>query len=242
MEITYRVQYHFKALLAATIVILSCANASAQKWQPGHFIDLKGNRSDGFIIPNPGGSGPFKNEGFIEFKDNDKANPYKLSTSDLQSFVVGKDSFVVAHAPGNETWAKKDLDFVRVLVNEETKVYATRGAGKGGSGSKFRLSPGIGVSTGGGYGSAFGGGVGVSLGGGGNGRDGGNEKVSYYYGENTATMQHLTNENFVDIMSEVMGDEPQVVEQLRAGKFGLGNMDKLVEYFNKVKASHASTQ
>jgi hypothetical protein len=57
-------------------------------------------RYEGFIRPNPGGSGPIKNEGFIEFKDDDKATPYKLSTSDLQAYVVGKDSFVVAHAPG----------------------------------------------------------------------------------------------------------------------------------------------
>jgi len=41
---------------------------------------------------------------FIEFKEDNKSEPFKLSASDLRSFVVGKDSFVVAHAPGNETW------------------------------------------------------------------------------------------------------------------------------------------
>ena len=86
--------------------MLIVVSAKSQKWQPGYFTDVKGNKYSGFIIPNPGGSGPIKNEGFIEFKDGEKTNPYKLSTSDLQSFVVGKDSFVVAHAPGNETWAQ----------------------------------------------------------------------------------------------------------------------------------------
>lgn len=228
----------YKSILTAIVItIMSVASSYAQKWQPGYFIDAKGNKSVGLIRTNPGGTGPFKNEGFIEFKDGEKTNPYKLSTSDLQSFVVEKDSFVVAHAPGNETWAKKDFDFVKVVVNEPTKIYATRGAGKGGSGSGFRVSPGIGLSTGGG--SAMGGGLGISFGGGGNGnRGGGKSVVSYYYGENTASMQHLTNENFIDIMSEVMGDEPEVVEQIRAGKFGLRNLDKLVEYFNEAKASH----
>ncbi|OOQ62068.1 hypothetical protein BC343_03185 [Mucilaginibacter pedocola] len=215
--------------------------AHAQKWTPGHFIDVKGVRYDGFIIPNPGGSGPIKNEGFIEFKDAEKAEPYKLSTSDLQSYVVGKDSFVVAHAPGNETWAKNEFDFVRVVVNEETKIYATRGAGSGSGmgGSKVRFSPAVGLSTGGGgYGGGIGGGLGVSIGGGGGSGKVDKGKMYYYYGENTATMQHLTEENFVDVMTEVMGDEPEIVEHLRAGHYALGNIDKLVEYFNKLKASH----
>jgi len=211
-------------------------SAKSQKWQPGYFTDIKGVKYNGFILPNPGGSGPIKNEGFIEFKDNEKANPYKLSTSDLQSFVVGKDSFVVAHAPGNELWAKKDLDFVKVVVDGENKLFATRGAGSGG-GSKIHLSPGFGLSTGGGYGTSYGGGLGISLGGGGN-SGGGKTKVTYYFGSNTATMQHLTDANFVDIMSDVMGDEPEVVEQIRANKYGMGNIDKLIAYFNKVRASH----
>jgi len=227
-------KFMYRNILTALFFILTATAAHAQKWQPGYFIDVKGVKSAGLIRANPGGSGPIKNEGFIEFKDGEKTNPYKLSTSDLQSFVVGRDSFVVAHAPGNETWAKKDLDFVRVVVDESVKIYATRGAGKGG-GSGIHVSPGFGLSTGGGYGTNYGGGLGISLGGGGGGSK---SKVSYYYGSNTATMQHLTNENFVDVMSEAMGDEPEVVERLRANQFALGNIDKLVEYFNKVKASH----
>lgn len=225
-----------RPILIILFFILIGVSAKSQKWQPGYFIDVKGAKYIGFIFPNPGGSGPIKNEGFIEFKDSEKSDPYKLSTSDLQSFVVGKDSFVVAHAPGNETWAKKDLDFVRVVIDGDTRLYATRGAGSGG-GSKVRVSPGFGLSTGGGYGTSYGGGLGISLGGGGNG-GGGKSKATYYFGSSTATMQRLTDENFADIMSDVMGDEPEVVEQIRANKFGLGNIDKLISYFNKVKASH----
>ena len=133
---------------------------------------------------------------------------------------------------------KRDLDFVQVVVDADTKLYATRGAGSGsGTGSKVHLSPGFGLSTGGGYGSSYGGGLGISLGGG-NGGGGNKGKATYYFGSTTATMQHLTNENFVDIMSDIMGDEPEVVEQIRANKFALGNIDKLISYFNKVRASH----
>ncbi|MBD1391770.1 hypothetical protein [Mucilaginibacter glaciei] len=212
--------------------MLIFVSAKSQKWQPGHFTDVKGITETGFIRPYPGGNGPIKNEGFIEYKQNEKDTPMKLSAGDLQSFVAGKDSFVVAHAPGNETWAKKDLDFVRVVVDEPLKIYATRGAGSGGGGSGIHVSPGFGLSTGGGYGTSYGGGLGISFGGGGGGKS---SKMSYYYGSNTAGMQHVTNENFKDIMSEIMGDEPDVVVRIRNGNFRLNNMEKLVEFYKKIR-------
>jgi len=221
--------------LYLTFAILTLFNIQtfAQKWLPGHFTDVKGVTAVGFIRPNPGGSGPIKNEGYIEFKETEKAEPTVLSTSDLQSFVAGKDSFVVAHAPGNETWAKKEYDFVRVVVDEEVKVYATRGADGGGSSRKIHVSPGVGISTGGGYGTSYGGGLGISFGGGGGGKS---SKMSYYYGTNTANMQHITAENFIDVMSDVMGDEPEVVQRIRNNQYNIRNIDKLVDYFKKVKA------
>lgn len=224
--------------IAALVLFMTMAGntAMAQKWLPGHFVDVKGVRTTGYIHPNPGGRGPFSDEGFIEFRDEEHSTPYYLSARDLQSFVAGRDSFVVAHAPGNETWAKREFDFVRVVIDEPTKIYATRGAGSGGSGGgkKVQVSPGIGIGTGT-YGTSYGGGVGISIGGNGGGN---NNKLSYYYGSSTATMQHLTRENFIDIMSEVMADEPEVVEQIRGNHFSIGNIEKLVAYFNKVRDSH----
>jgi hypothetical protein len=224
------------AALITLCITVTSTTAMAQKWLPGYFIDVKGVKTTGYIYPNPGGNGPIHNEGFIEFRDEEKSTSYVLSTSDLQCFVAGKDSFVVAHAPGNETWAKKEFDFVRVAVAGPVNIYATRGAGKGGGGGKkVHVSPGIGIGTGS-YGTSYGGGVGISIGGDGGG--GGSRKMSYYYGSNTATMQHLTAENFNDVMSEVMADEPEVVEQIRENRFGIGNIEKLIAYFYKVQASH----
>ena len=231
-----------KLTVSITALLLTAPALFAQKWQPGYFTDARGMKEVGFIRPNPGGYGPIKNEGYIEFKESEKAIPTVLSTSDLQSFVAGQDSFVVAHAPGNETWAKKEFDFVRVAVNEEVKVYATRGADGGGSSGKRRVSVspsvGVGVGGGGGYGmgTAVGGGVGISIGGGGGGGKSG--KMSYYYGNNTANMKHITNENFIDVMSDVMGDEPTVVERIRNNQFGLHNIEKLIVYFYKTKEAN----
>lgn len=152
--------------------------------------------------------------------------------------MVGQDSFVVAHAPHNETWTKQELDFVKVVLNEDLKLYMINGGSTGGGG--FGVHPGVSVGTGlggGGYGGGMGGGLGISLGGGG-GRNGGSNKVTYYYGANTAEMSQLTVDNFNDIMSEIMGDEPLAVEAIRSGKFTVGNINGLIAYFKKLKASH----
>ncbi|HEX8019016.1 hypothetical protein, partial [Mucilaginibacter sp.] len=85
----------------------------------------------------------------------------------------------------------------------------------------------------GGYGGGIGGGIGINLGGGG-GR-GGSSKITYYYGETTAGMKRLTNENFEDIMSDIMGDEPDLVDQIHEHKFSLKSIDKLIAKFNELQ-------
>lgn len=217
--------------------MLIAVSAKSQKWQPGSFTDIKGNKVTGLIRENPTNKGPIKDEGYIEFKDNSKANPYKLSASDLKSFMIGRDSFVVAHAPGNSNWSKKELDFVQVALDEETKLYvadvATGSGGGGGLGSRVQPEFGGGIGSGG-YGG-FGGGVGINLGGG-----GGRGKVitTFYYGANTAVMQQLTPINFKDVMSDIMGDEPDVVDKIQSGQFNIYNIGKLIAYFKQVKAAH----
>jgi hypothetical protein len=225
-----------RSILIILFFMLTYLSAKSQKWQPGSFTDVKGNKVSGLVRENPSKKGPIKDEGFIEFKDNSKSNPYKLSASDLKSFTIGKDSFVVAHAPRNTNWTKKELDFVEVALDEETKIYVAEVGTGGGGGSGIGVSPefGGGIGTGG-Y-SGAGGGVAINLGGGSGGR--GKVMVTYYYGANTAEMEQLTPINFKDIMSDIMGDEPDVVDKIQAGKFNITNVDKLIAYFKEVKASH----
>jgi hypothetical protein len=226
-----------RTYLFGIILVAFFTNAQAQKWPAGAFTDMKGNRVTGFINPNPSGKGPIKDEGFIEFKDDEKTNPYKLSASDLKSFIVGKDSFVVAHAPQNSMWTKKELDFVKVEINEETKLYvAIVGMGTGG-GKGFGVRPvgEVGMGTGfGGYGGGYGGGgVGLELGSGG----GKYTKVqsTYYYGANTAEMQMVTPQNFKDVMGDIMGDEPDVLDKINNNQFSFLNIQKLIAYYKQVK-------
>lgn len=217
-------------LLAILIFLTIPVLTFAQKWQPGYFNDVKNNKVEGLIQAYPSGKGPIKGQGFILYKETDKSPEIKLSANDVKWFVAGKDSFAVAHPPMGETWPN-ELDFVRVVLDEPLKLYAFKG-GKGGSGGGVHLSPGLGVGIGGG--SYAGGGLGISFGGGG----GGKNRSAYYFGATTAELTQLNNENFEDVMAEIMGDEPQVVDAIRSHHFGLSNIDKLVAYFKQVQASH----
>ncbi len=211
-----------------------------QKWLPGHFTDNKGNVEAGLIRIGGTGKGPVKNEGFIEFKQDEKSSPFKLSAGELRSFVIERDSFVVAHAPGNETWARNDFDFVRVVVDEDLKLYAAGGVKTGnGHGSAVTVAPGVstGIGTGGYGGAAVGAGVDVPIGIGGGG--GVYERLVYYYGDNTADMKRLNDKNFEDIMTDIMGDYPEVVDKIKAKVYVLENIDRLIVYFNQVKEAES---
>ena len=221
-----------RSILVILFFMLTFISAKSQsgKWQPGHFTDIKGNIDNGLIRVNPSGRGPIKNEGFIEFKENNKASSFKLSASDLKSFVAGRDSFVVASAPRNGAWSKNELDFVKVELNEDIKLYVAKTGKSGGSGFGFAPEVGAGIGTGG-FGGGFGGGISIPIGG------GGRERSIYYYGPNTAEMKQLNNMNFDDVMTDIMGDYPDVVNKIHEKVYVLANIDKLIAYYKQVKAT-----
>ncbi len=228
-----------RPILLILFLMLTFVSAKSQKFQSGFFIDKRGQKVEGLIRTDPSGKGPIKNEGFFIYKENEKGTETRLSASDVRCFVAGQDSFVVAHAPHNESWSKQETDFVKVVLNEETKLYMINGGvTSGGGGSGFGLRPGVSVGTGLGTGGAgIGSGVGLSFGSGG-GRSGKAQKVSYYYGANTAVMNELTTENFNDAMSDVMGDEPKALEAIQSGRYTVGNVSALITYFKQLKAAH----
>jgi hypothetical protein len=218
------------------LLVTIAEKSQAQRWLPGHFTDTSGKTTVGLLRIDPPGKGLKKDEGFIEFKADKKAKPIKVTASDLKSFVVRKDSFVVAHAPKNETWPKKELDFVAVALDEDIKVYAGFGGGSG-RGSGFS----IGIGLGGGFGIPIGRNFGLGVGAGTYvplyGEGSGYEGIAWYYGENTAKMYRLTDENFEDTMSNIMGDYPEVVEKIHKKEYFLGNISRLIAYYKQVEAA-----
>jgi hypothetical protein len=126
---------------------------------------------------------------------------------------------------------------VQVELDEETKLFVAvvgMASGERSRGISAHPEGGVGIGTGG-Y-SGAGGGVAIDLGGGGGGM--GRAQVTYYYGPNTAVMDMLTPQNFEDVMSDIMGDYPEILEKIRDHQFNLGNIQKLIAYFKQVKAAH----
>ncbi|UEG51709.1 hypothetical protein LLH06_12115 [Mucilaginibacter daejeonensis] len=218
--------------------MLTFVSARSQKWQPGYFMDIKNNKVPGLLQLGGGGKGPIKNEGFIIYKDNAKANEIKLSASDLKYFVMGKDSFIVAHPPSYESWSQ-ELDFVRVELDEPLKLYVYGGgASRGSGGGGFKVRPSISTGFGTGFGGYGGGGIGIGIGSGGGG--GGYSKgATYYFGESASQITQVTPMNFKDVMSDIMADEPQAVELIQGGKTNLDHMQSLIKYYRDLKALHA---
>ncbi|MDF2432501.1 MAG: hypothetical protein JWP44_2132 [Mucilaginibacter sp.] len=221
------------------LVIIS-AKSQSRKWLPGHFTDNKGNLGIGLIRIDPSGHGPVKNEDFIEFKENPKANPFELSASDLRSIVIGKDSFIVAHVMENRAKEKNGLGFVKVVLDEDIKLYAAKDERAGGHGISFAPEVGAGIGFGGGgggFGGGLGGGISIPIG----GHSGRNSFIAvYFFGANPAEMKPLTNENFQDVMTDIMGDYPEVVNKIAEKVYRLDNIDQLIAYYKQVKAADKS--
>jgi hypothetical protein len=224
-----------RSILIILFFLLATVTAKSQKLQPGTFTDVKGTRVTGQISLFPSGRGPVKDEAFIEFKEDPKADPIKLSASDLRSFTVAQDSFIVA---ANGGWSKYALDFVRVALDGPIRIFQAQDYGGGGGGSGLELGTGIGTGFGsGGFGGGIGGGISIPIGGGSRKSKG----IIYFYGSNTANMKPISNQEFADIMIEVMGDEPEAVEQIKLNRYNLGNIEKLIAYFKKLQKSNQSS-
>jgi len=226
-----------RSILIILFFLLATVTAKSQKWESGVFYDVKGSRVPGQIRLYPSGRNPIKDEAFIEFREDPKSPAIKISASEIRSFTVAQDSFVVA---ANGGWSMYELDFVRVALNTPLRIYqAMSSGGGGGSGSGLSVGVGGGVGAGTGhFGAGVGGGVDIPITGGGGG--GGPMGSIYFYGNNTADMKPISNQAFVDIMSEVMGDEPDAVEQIRNNKYNLGSIERLVAYFKKLETKSGS--
>ena len=79
------------------------------------------------------------------------------------------------------------------------------------------------------------GGLGLSLGTGAL-RGGGGGGITYYYGSDTSAMTELTKKNFIDILSEVMADQPDAVAKIKSKEYKIGDMEKLVTYYNSLRS------
>jgi hypothetical protein len=130
------------------------------------------------------------------------------------------------------------MDFLRVVINDTTKLYTINGSerGKEGRGGGVRPSVSTGLGIGGGYGGGIG--MGLSLGSGLFGGGGGSTHAVYYYGSGTSDMVEITKQNFVTAMTEVLAAEPEAVKKVVDKKYKLGDMEALLKYYNQLREEH----
>jgi hypothetical protein len=105
--------------------LVTVTHAGAQQknvlgeWNPGYYYDLQNNKIIGEIKWSAPNRSPFKGAGDnIAFRINMDEKKQKISTTQLKSFVIGIDSFVVSH--------NKDLELypvLFVLIDRPTKLY-----------------------------------------------------------------------------------------------------------------------
>jgi hypothetical protein len=199
-------------LFLAVIQLSAHAQADDSKhWQPGYYYDNDGLKHTGFISY-------FVNEEyansaaqkFFLFKNNPDEIGTRIFAGNITSFVVARDSFVVSDARVlNET------PFLQVAVNNNPlKLYIAR---------VRRHSPEFGVGTSVGF---------LSIAG---------EtsfpytKEKYYYGKNPDNLTELTRKDFIDVMSQVMADKPEVVTKIQKKDYRYGDMKDLLVYYDTGK-------
>ncbi|MCQ6959417.1 hypothetical protein [Mucilaginibacter aquariorum] len=111
-------------LCILSITIGAKAQFFGGHWDQGYYYDLNGKKHKGLILWEVGDK--------INFKLNKDADKIKVSSKMLKSFVVKTDSFVVS---------KSDLliddPFLKVVVNNEMKLFEARNTHMYASGGNF---------------------------------------------------------------------------------------------------------
>jgi hypothetical protein len=55
--------------------------------------------------------------------------------------------------------------------------------------------------------------------------------AAYFYGSNPDTLQLITRKNFIEIMSNILADKPEVVARIKDKTFDIFLMDDLLTYY-----------
>ena len=102
-----------------------------------------------------------------------------------------------------------------VSVDNTTKLFAVKTAKNG-----FPLM----LNTGGG-GVNFGVGMGIAT------TVGGGTRTTYYYGSNQDKVTKLEKKQFMEVMSNIMADKPEVVAKIKDKTFRYGDMEDLLTFY-----------
>lgn len=179
-------------------------------FEKGYYYDLKDQKILGKIAKDASSRNVFADDNYILFKADTATDRIKLTPKMIKSFVIGTDSFTVSHGD--------TAQFFRVLINHPTlKLFSVSG---------FNGSIGVGAATGGGVGAVSGGSI--------------SKQTSYFYGPDADHISTMGRSNFFEVMSQLMADEPIIVQQIKDKVYRPSNINDLLAYYNNVKQREAA--
>jgi len=203
--------------LYAVIIICLAHSAQAQlfgvipinSFEKGYYYDLKDQKISGKIAKDASSRNIFADGNYILFKADTATQRIKLTPKMVKSFVIGTDSFTVSHDGVPQ--------FFKVLIDHQTlKLFSV---------SQFNNSVGVSTGTQTGTGLVSGGSI--------------SKQTTYLYGPDVDHIAVMGRNNFIEVMCQLMADEPIIVQQIKDKFYRPGDMNDLLAYYNKVKQREA---
>jgi hypothetical protein len=203
-----------RKILFIIFILAGTFTANAQgpnrKWYTGTLYHTSGEVFDGLISWTPPRKGEYEDGDQVLYRADEKSEVFPIPYYKINSFVMGNDSIVVSH---NVLF--KNSPFMTVVLDNPTKLYTNKVMKNG-----FPLM----INTGGFTGNVgMGVGVGTSVGGG--------VKTTYYYGISPDKVTKLEKKQFIEVMSTILADKPDVVAKIKDKTFRYGDMDDLINYY-----------
>ena len=204
-----------RSLIVIFLIFISTLSASAQlfgkKWVDGKLYHISGEVFTGQISWSPPQKSGYREDGDeIYYRNNPESERIPIPAEKIVSFTMGNDSFVVSH---NQDL--RNTPFLNVRLNTSIKIYTSL---------TYRQGLPLMLATGGG-----GGAVGVAIAG--TTTIGGGTRKTYYYGTDADNVTKLDKKKFLEVMSNVMADKPEVVAKIQDKTFKYGDLDDLITFY-----------
>jgi len=172
------------------------------KFIPGSFTDTANRTRTGLISWTLADENVFGKGGCISYKENKDADFVYISTEWMKSFTMGADTFMITRAKG---FGRNPI--IKVEINNTEKLYYYLPYTSSRYARSFNNMP-----------TYFKSGIDLSY-------------YTFYAGPNAENLTHITKENFVEILSKIMADKPEVVARIADKTFDYKHMNDLVTYY-----------
>jgi hypothetical protein len=202
-------------LVCILSVTLSSKAQIGRNWAEGSYYDTSGHKLSGFISWHAPDKLSKKPGDKIFYKASKSADKIRIESSDLSSFTMGTDSFVVSrlaainYAPVLQVLLKGPVNLYYWEADVVNWPMAALGA-VGGAVAGATVIAGVGGGK------------------------------AYFYGPDASNFKMLTRNNFIEIMCGIMTDRPEITEKIKNKKIRFNDMHDLLVYYKTGKMPEKS--